>query len=130
MILFDSSVWIDALRGKNNSQVKLLSDSIMKNEMVSVCPLIVQEVLQGISDNKQFKEIKDNFKSFIRLKIPSYSVALETAKLYRHLRKKGVTVKSSDCVISVFAIHFGIPIVHNDRDFDLIAKHSNLKILK
>ena len=130
MILFDSSVWIDALQGKKSSQVKLLSDSIIQNEMVAVCPLIVQEVLQGIRDNIRFIAVKNNFRSFIRLKIPSYSVALETAKLYRSLRRKGITVTSSDCVISVFAIHFEVPVAHNDKDFDIIAKHSPLKIIK
>lgn len=88
MTLFDSSVWIDSLRGNNNAQTKLLSDFIFSNEAVAICPLIVQEVLQGISDDKQFEEIKGLFNNFVKLKIGSYKTAVESAKLYRKLRKK------------------------------------------
>ena len=50
--------------------------------------------------------------------------------LYRSVRKKGVTIrKSNDCLIAYFAISCKAVLLHNDGDFDKIAKHSSLKTL-
>ena len=63
------------------------------------------------------------------LLLDSYYVAEEGAQIYRALRKKGVTVqKPNDCLIAFYAIHFKLELVHNDKDFDKIAKHTSLKV--
>jgi predicted nucleic acid-binding protein len=49
--------------------------------------------------------------------------------LYRHLRKKGITIrKSKDCLIASYAIITDMDLLHNDSDFTQIAKESELKI--
>ena len=53
--------------------------------------------------------------------------ALETfeaaAQLYRKARKKGLTVrKSTDCLIAAIALEQGAMLVHNDRDFLVLAQ--------
>jgi predicted nucleic acid-binding protein len=51
--------------------------------------------------------------------------------LYRHLRKKGITIrKSVDCLIASYAILEDMYILHNDSDFTQIAKESKLKTYK
>ncbi len=65
------------------------------------------------------------------LNLDGYFVAEEAAKIYRTLRKKGITIrKPNDCIIAFYAIHFNLKLVHNDSDFDKIAKHTKLKIHK
>ena len=50
---------------------------------------------------------------------------------YRSLGKWGVMIrKPVDCMIVCVAIEYDIPLLHNDRDFNHIAEHSELKILK
>jgi predicted nucleic acid-binding protein len=59
----------------------------------------------------------------------SNDAAVGAAKLYRNLRKKGITIrKPNDCLIAYYAITNDIELVHNDSDFDLIAENSTLKI--
>ncbi|MFO7986872.1 MAG: PIN domain-containing protein, partial [Desulfatiglandaceae bacterium] len=54
---------------------------------------------------------------------------VRAAELYRSLRKRGVTIrKPIDCMISAVAIEHNIRLLHNDRDFDHIAKHSKLRV--
>jgi predicted nucleic acid-binding protein len=49
--------------------------------------------------------------------------------LYRHLRKKGITIrKSIDCLIASYAILTNMYLLHNDNDFTQIASESKLKI--
>jgi len=51
--------------------------------------------------------------------------------LYRHLRKKGITIrKSVDCLIASYAILGDMELLHNDSDFANIARESELKICK
>ncbi|MBL7893159.1 MAG: PIN domain nuclease [Bacteroidia bacterium] len=130
-ILVDTSVWIDAFNGKNTHQVKLLEKFIEKDQMVVLCPVIIQEILQGIKEDNQFGEIKDTLTGFEVLSIDAIQSAYGAAALYRAIRKKGVTIrKSNDCLIAFFAIYHEVELLHNDIDFDRIARHSSLKVLK
>jgi predicted nucleic acid-binding protein len=51
------------------------------------------------------------------------------AMLYRSCRRGGTTPrKMVDCLIAAIAIRSGSPILHADRDFDLLAQHTKLAI--
>ena len=45
------------------------------------------------------------------------------------LRKKGFTPSAADCFISTVAISHDVPLLHCDRDFERIAKHSEVKTI-
>ena len=54
---------------------------------------------------------------------------LAAADLYRRCRAAGFTIrKMTDCLIAAVAIRTGAELLHQDRDFDAIARHSALKI--
>ncbi len=51
------------------------------------------------------------------------------ASLYRACRNAGATIRSiGDCLIAVAAIRTGAEVLHIDRDFDAIARHTPLRI--
>jgi len=53
----------------------------------------------------------------------------DAAALYRTCRRGGETVrKLMDCLIAAPAIRASIPILHADSDFDVIARHTALRI--
>jgi predicted nucleic acid-binding protein len=127
-LIFDTSVWIDFLRGKRNPQSDLLTSYVEQEDEVLLIPTILQEVLQGIREDTQYRQIKDIFSYFTVLQLPPVQAAIGAAELYRGLRKKGVTIrKSNDCLIAFYAIELSISLVHLDGDFELISKHSKLK---
>lgn len=128
MILFDTSVWIDYLNKKQTAQVTVLEDLFAIRARVYITPTIVQEVLQGISNQKRFEITSKVLMAQQMLVMNPIEAALNAANLYRSLRQKGVTIrKANDCLIAAYAIHFSIEICHNDVDFDQIAQHSSLK---
>jgi predicted nucleic acid-binding protein len=128
-LIFDTSVWIDFLKGKSNPEADVLTSYIDSNDQVLLIPTILQEVLQGIREDAQYRQIKEIFSYFTVLQIPPVQAAIGAAELYRSLRRKGVTIrKSNDCLIAFYAMEFSIPLVHLGSDFDLISKHSKLKI--
>jgi len=53
----------------------------------------------------------------------------EAARLYFVCRRKGVTVRSTiDCLIAAIAIEHKALLLHDDRDFDAIARYTKLRI--
>jgi predicted nucleic acid-binding protein len=127
-LIFDTSVWIDFLRGKRNPQSDLLTSYIEQEDQVLIIPTILQEVLQGIREDTQYRQIKDIFSYFTVLQLPPIQAAIGAAELCRSLRKKGLTIrKSNDCLIAFYAIELSTSLVHLDSDFELISKHSKLK---
>jgi predicted nucleic acid-binding protein len=59
-----------------------------------------------------------------------YQVAVQSAQNYRTLRKKGVTVrKTIDVIIGTYCILEGLPLLHDDRDYEPMESHLSLKIL-
>jgi len=127
-LIFDTSVWIDFFNDKNTDKVELLASYIENNDRLLLTPTIIQEILQGIREDKQYRKIKDILSYIEILELPQIAAAVGAAELYRSLRKKGLTIrKSNDCLIAIYAIEFSIKLVYSDSDFDLISKHSNLK---
>ena len=50
-------------------------------------------------------------------------IAVQAARNYRRLRKQGVTIrKPADLIIEMFCIDGGHALLHEDRDFDVMAE--------
>jgi len=130
-VMVDTSVWIDGLNPKITSPKKdLLKKLITTDYPIYLCPVIYQEILQGIREEKVFKEIKLILQQYQMVNIDLMYVTNFAVDLYRHLRKKGITIrKSMDCLIASYAILSDIHLLHNDNDFTLIAGESKLKII-
>lgn len=123
-IIADTSVWINFFKGVESDEVNELVSFIENDEPLYLCPTIVQEVLQGISNDWQFKKIKEYLLAFPILNDDALEMAISAASLYRTLRKKGITIrKSNDCLIAQYAIKYSLSVLHQDRDFDLILKN-------
>ena len=51
------------------------------------------------------------------------------ATLYRLCRRRGETVrKLIDCLIAAVAIRADVPVLHNDSDYETLARHTALKL--
>jgi predicted nucleic acid-binding protein len=58
-LIVDSSVWIDSFNPKVKSIEKdILRQLIFNDYPIYLCPVIYQEVLQGIREDKTFEEVK------------------------------------------------------------------------
>jgi len=128
MVLVDTTVWIDFFADRNDPHVATLQDLIENEEDLSLCGVILAEVLQGIRSDADFVKTKRYLGDLIFLPMRQ-ATFLRAAELYKSLRKKGITIrKPVDCMIASVAIEYDIQLLHNDRDFDHIAKRSKLRI--
>jgi predicted nucleic acid-binding protein len=56
--------------------------------------------------------------------------AESAADLYLICRSAGETVRRvNDCLIAAVAIRASLPVLHRDRDFEAIARHSALQLV-
>jgi len=128
-IIVDTSVWIDSFNPKiKTPEKKVLIQLIQNDNPIYLCPVIYQEILQGIKEDKAFERIRSILRQYRMIDIDLMYVTNHAVDLYRHLRKKGITIrKSIDCLIASYAIIADMYLLHNDKDFTQIAGESKLK---
>lgn len=128
MTLVDTTVWIDFFRNTGTPQVRELERLIESNEDICTCGVVLTEVLQGIRNDADYRQTVTAFDAFIFLPMAQQTFQ-KAAELYRALRSKGFTIRNSiDCMIAAVAIEHDMPLLHNDRDYDVIASLGILKI--
>ncbi|GAB3792452.1 hypothetical protein GCM10028819_02660 [Spirosoma humi] len=120
----------DAFREVRSKQTALVVEYTVADRQIYVTPTIIQEVLQGVRTDDRYAVVKEGMLAQSLLKLDPVEAAIGAADLYRSLRKKGVTIrKPNDCLIAHYAIFYDIPILHNDVDFDQIARHTALRLV-
>ncbi|MEO5888869.1 MAG: PIN domain-containing protein [Ferruginibacter sp.] len=133
-VVVDSSVWIDFFNKKASPQIEIIKNFIIAEPVITsitLLPIVLQEVLQGIQSNKHYEVVKENLQGFNQFIYDAYAFAINAADLFRYLQKKGITIrKANDCLIASVCIENELTLLHNDRDFDNIAKYTSLKIYK
>ena len=128
MILVDTSVWIDFFSGRDTSHVKMVETLIRDREDICICGVVLTEVLQGIRDNKEFEKTRATLSEIIFLPMDQEVFHL-AADIYRTCRSHGITIrKSVDCMIAATCMQHSVRLLHNDKDFDLIASQFDLLI--
>ena len=123
MVLVDTSVWVDYLRGRATPQVRALKALLSGEEIVGTAPIILQEILQGADSAERFETWRKYFAELLcyvpRDPVQSHVAA---ARLYQDCRKAGKTPRSSnDCLVAQIALENDLTLLHNDRDFNAIA---------
>lgn len=127
MVVVDTSVWIDFFRNPANQENGGLEELVRGRNRAAICGIILQEILQGIREQKSFELTRQRL-LFLPFLEADREVHLLAAAIYRDLRKKGITVPSTDAAIAAVAIHYGFSLYTRDEHFSEIARHSSLKL--
>ena len=126
MILIDTSAWIEFLRGSGSATCNRV-EALLESE-IAICDAVRMEVLAGARDERHLYNLR---RLLARATVfPTEPMHYDdAAALYRLCRQEGETVrKLIDCLIGAVAIYADAAILHNDADFDVLARHTDLKI--
>ncbi len=126
MILVDTSAWIELLRGSDSPVCERVEEVLASD--IAVADPIRMEVLAGARNEQHLTQLKRLLArgSVLHTKPIDYDQA---AILYRQCRANGETVrKLIDCLIAAVAIRNDIVILHQDTDFEVLARHTALRI--
>ncbi len=132
MILVDTSVLICFLKGDSDDKTLLLQEILSRDIPFGISAYTYQEILQGARDEAELQTLKEYLSTqriyFLK---PEAEIYEKAAMLYYNLRRRGITPRSTlDMLIVLTALEHNLALLHNDRDFDLMAPHiPELKIL-
>ena len=130
MVVVDTTVWIDYVNGLDTPYTNALDYELLRNQVITG-DLLIAEFLQGFRADKDFEAAKEIVNSLIYCDMLGKDIALKSAANFRFLRKKGITIrKTADVIIATFCIEHGLPLLHSDRDFDIMENHLGLRIYK
>lgn len=120
---------MDYFRGKITPETGKL-DLLLGREPLAIGDLILVEVLQGFDSVRDFKSAQRLLTSLLVVEIGGREIAIQAAKNYRALRRRGVTIrKTIDTIIATRCIESGYDLLHSDRDFDPFAEYLGLRVI-
>lgn len=123
MILVDTSTWADFFNGRITHETKLLSEEIANRTEIATCGLIVAEFFQGLRKPQSIKHLAPFFREMIWLSLQEPDDYFAAAELFRSLRRRGVTVRSTiDCLLARLAEQHGASLLSSDRDIHAILR--------
>jgi len=124
MFLVDTSVWIDAQQPTPRSKGRRLQELATTGAVFGLTPMVLQEILQGVRDEIQFRKTRERFAAQ-RYYHPAdpLQAHVNAARLYAQCRWKGFTPRSSnDCLLACIAIEHDLILLHDDSDFEQMAR--------
>ena len=123
MYLVDTSVWVDFFKASPTPPVERLKALLTAGTEVGSTATILQEILQGTADDRQFAKYRSYFETQpIYLPKDPIETAVTAARIYFDCRRRGITVRSSnDCLIAQTAVEHNLVLLHNDEDFRRIS---------
>jgi predicted nucleic acid-binding protein len=129
LLFIDSTVWVDYFNGQITQQTDYL-DNRLTSVPILVGDLILAEVLQGFRSDNDFEQARRALSKFETVNMVNPDLAILSARNYRTLRKKGITVrKTIDSLIATYCIENNHQLLHNDSDFDPYEQHLGLQVV-
>ncbi|MDR0479709.1 MAG: PIN domain nuclease [Burkholderiaceae bacterium] len=129
MLVVDSSVWIDFFNARDTAACDELSRLLYDGHIRLVVPdLVLYEVLRGFRQERAMRQVRQLLQTLSVEPCGGEDVAIAAAEHYRHLRARGITVRSAiDVMVAAFCIERDYLLLHSDRDYDAIAVHRGLR---
>jgi predicted nucleic acid-binding protein len=129
-VIADTSAWVEFLRGTGSGVHRRLRAAIEAEDALLVPELVVMEVLVGAPDEPMARRLRTMLHSFEVVPLAPLVDSEQAASLQRRCRASGRTVASMvDCLIAATALRLGQPVLHLDRDFEVLAGVSELQLV-
>ena len=126
MILIDTSAWIEFLRDTASTTCDRVEETLAHD--IAVADPVRMEVLAGARSEQHLTQLRRLLARGTTLHTNPIDYD-QAAILYRQCRANGETVrKLIDCLIAAVAIRNDIAILHLDSDFEVLARHTALRI--
>jgi predicted nucleic acid-binding protein len=122
-VLVDTSVWADFFNGAPSREAAVLTRLITDEVELVTCGVVIAEFFQGLRRTKSLPEIERQFRDMECLAPIEPDTYFFAAGLYRDLRRRGVTIRSTiDCLIVRIAELHDVLLLARDRDLTQILE--------
>jgi predicted nucleic acid-binding protein len=118
VVLVDSSVWVNVEHGRIS-----LFDFVTEEDTIATCPTVVLEVLRGTRGEGRYYAAREFLLDAEVLDAPTPLIRFEqAARIYLRCRDAGIAPSATDCLIAASAVAHNAELLHQDSDFDHIAR--------
>ena len=129
MVIVDTTVWVDYLRGVRNAESEWLHTELDRQRL-GLTDIILCEVLQGVRGEAAARAVEAALTRCEVFETGGVALARDAARNYRALRSRGHTVrKTVDCLIATFCLRRRHSLLHRDRDFDPFERLLDLPVV-
>lgn len=127
-ILADTSAWVASFSKTGHEPLKEKMKESIENGSLVIAGIVLLELLQGAKNETDLDILKKRLQILPSLPTPE-AIWLTSAKLSLLLRNKGVQASTPDILIAALAIEHDCVLIHCDRDYEHMKKHTSLKTL-
>ena len=121
-----TSAWIEFLRDTGSPVCTKVSRSL--NKALAVSDPIRMEVLAGARSDDHLDQLRRLLARYTHIQAEPADYEL-AGILYRRCRANGETVrKLIDCLIAAISIRKDLPLLHQDTDFDVLDRYTELRV--
>jgi predicted nucleic acid-binding protein len=127
-MLADTSAWIEFLRRTGSQSNVAVRDAIARHAIAITEP-VAMELLAGRRGRAERRALSRLLAGVELLEVGGLETWEDAAAIHRVCSLAGDNVRSQlDCLIAAVAIRDEVPLLHADRDFDVIAEHTPLQV--
>lgn len=129
-VLVDTCIWSQVLRHKNpNKELSKKLQDLINDARISIIGPIRQELLSGISNIKQFNQLKELISSFEDTPLETHHFVM-AAEFTNICRKQGIQGSTIDLLICAVAYLENFIIFTSDKDFENYKKYLSIKLME
>lgn len=129
-MVVDTSAWVEYLRATGSPADAALTDAVHASRDIGVPEVVRLEPLAGAGTDVQVRDLQRLLGRFSAMPAASPADHETAAALYRAALRTGATVRSLlDCVVAAAALRTDSPLLARDRDFEVIARVSPLRLV-
>jgi predicted nucleic acid-binding protein len=129
-VIVDTSVWIEYIQRTGSPANLALREAMVARRSIAIPEVVRMELLAGLTQEDRVKQRRRFLDRFEVVPLEPLVDAEEAAAIHRRCRRAGETPRNLvDCMIAAVAIRMGETLLHRDRDFDVIARHTALQVV-
>lgn len=126
MIVVDTSAWVEFLRGTGSPAHQQLTALVADGAEIGVPAPVLMELMAGARP-EQRDPVRRLLARGVALGTSSPLDYETAADLFQTCRAAGQTPRSLiDCLVAAVALRHRAAVLHQDRDFDVLARHIGL----
>ncbi len=131
MTLVDTSAWVEFLRDTGSDTHRWLHRLLERDATLHTTDVVIMEVLAGARDDVHQRSLRRLLGRCQYSPTGGLATYESAAGLYRTCQRAGETVRAlTDCLIGAVALRLGVPVLHQDRDFHILARHAGVPVAR
>ena len=128
-VIIDTSAWIESFRPKGDIKLKERVKQLITEGSILLTGIVRAEILRGAKSKKEYESLDDLLDGLTYLPVEE-NFWRRLARFSFDLLRQGIVVPLVDTYVALLAIENNASLLHRDQHFDLVARKTNLTVLK